>query len=121
MKIYSDKKLKLAIIGSRTFDNYELLYKELEKYKERINLVVSGGAKGADYLGEVWARENNIKTLIFYPDWDKFGKRAGFIRNEDIIKNCDCCLAFWDGVSNGTKHSLSLCEEYNKPYKIIKF
>lgn len=112
--------MKLAIIGSREFNNYELLCKTLDEYKSRVSLVVSGGAKGADILGEKWANENNIPTLIFIPDWDKFGKRAGFIRNEDIIKNCDGCVAFWNGISSGTKNSLSLCKKYNKPYKIIQ-
>ena len=112
--------MKLAIIGSRNFNDYKLLCKSLEPYKSKITLVVSGGAKGADSLGEQWAKENNIEILIFLPDWNKFGKKAGFIRNEDIIKNCDCCIAFWDGESRGTAHSISLCENYNKPLKIIK-
>ncbi len=112
--------MKIAIIGSRTFDNYELLQETLKQYKSKITLVVSGAAKGADSLGEKWALKNSINTLIFPADWEQYGKRAGFIRNEDIIKNCDCCIAFWDGKSTGTKHSISLCEKYNKPYKIIK-
>lgn len=113
--------MKLAIIGSRTFNNYNLLKETLEQYKSKITKVISGGAKGADSLGEQWAKENNIQTQIFYPDWDKYQKAAGFIRNKDIIENCDVCIAFWDEVSIGTKHSLSLCEKLNKPYKIIKF
>jgi len=111
--------MKLAIIGSRTFNDYNLLVSTLEQYKPKITLVVSGAAKGADSLGEKWAIKNNIKTLIFPADWEKYGKRAGFIRNEDIIKNCDCVIAFWDRISKGTAKSLSLCEKYNKPYKII--
>jgi len=112
--------MKLAIIGSRTFDDYNLLQETLEQYKAKITLVVSGAAKGADLLGENWANSNNIKTLIFPANWEKYGKRAGFIRNEDIIKNCDCVIAFWDGKSKGTAHSISLCEKYDKPYKIVK-
>lgn len=111
--------MKLAIIGSRDFYNYEFLKTTLEPYKDKITLVVSGAARGADKLGEQWANENKIQTLIFPADWDKFGKRAGFIRNEDIIKNAECVIAFWDGKSKGTKHSISLCEKYNKPVKII--
>lgn len=111
--------MKLAIIGSRTFNNYVLLKETLEPYKPKITLMVSGGAKGADSLGERWAKENNIEIKIFLPDWDKFGKRAGFIRNEDIIKTCECCIAFWDGKSTGTKHSIDLCKKYNVPLKII--
>ena len=112
--------MKLAIIGSRNFTNYKLLQEILEQYKPKITLVVSGAAKGADSLGEKWALENNIQTLIFPADWNQYGKRAGFIRNEDIIKNCDYCVAFWDGESKGTKHSLSLCKKYNKPVKIVQ-
>jgi hypothetical protein len=111
--------MKLAIIGSRDFTDYSLLSFELEPYKSKITQVISGGARGADKLGERWAIQNKIPTQIFYADWDNLGKRAGFIRNEDIIKNCDIVIAFWDGKSNGTKHSLSLCEKYNKPKKII--
>jgi hypothetical protein len=76
---------------------------------EKISLVVSGGAKGADKLGENWAKVNDIKTLIFPANWAEFGKSAGFIRNEDIIKNCDEAIVFWDEKSSGTKHSISLC------------
>lgn len=111
--------MKLAIIGSRIFNDYKLLQETLELYKHKITLVVSGAAKGADSLGEKWALKNNIQTLIFPAEWDKYGKRAGYIRNEDIIKNCDCCIAFWDGKSTGTKHSISLCKKYDKPCKII--
>ena len=112
--------MKIAIIGSRNFTNYKLLQEILEQYQPKITLVVSGAAKGADSLGEKWALENNIQTLIFPADWNQYGKIAGFIRNEDIIKNCDCCVAFWDGESKGTKHSLSLCKKYNKPVKIVQ-
>ena len=112
--------MRIAIIGSRNFDNYKLVIETLKPYKSKISLIVSGAAKGADSLGEKWAIENNIQTLIFPADWDKHGKRAGFIRNEDIIKNCDGVVAFWDGESRGTAHSLSLAEKYNKPTKIVK-
>jgi hypothetical protein len=111
--------MKLAIIGSRTFTNYELLQETLEPHKHKITQVISGAAKGADLFGEKWAIENNIETLIFPAEWGKHGKKAGYIRNEDIIKNCDCVIAFWGGESKGTKHSLSLCKKYNKPFKII--
>lgn len=112
--------MKIAIIGSRDFTDRKLLNDILEPYKTKITLVVSGAARGADKLGEQWALDNNIKTLIFPADWDNLGKRAGFIRNEDIIKNCDGAIAFWDHKSSGTKHSISLCKKYNKPCRIIK-
>jgi len=111
--------MRLAIIGSRDFNNYELLCEELESYKDKITEVVSGGAKGADSLGERWANENEIPTQIFLPDWNKHGKGAGLIRNHDIIKNSDVVVAFWDGKSTGTKQALELTQIYKKPKKII--
>lgn len=111
--------MKLAIIGSREFNDYTLLTNELERYKNKIHIVVSGAARGADSLGERWAIENKKETLIFPADWDKYGKRAGYIRNEDIIKNSDCVMAFWNGISKGTKHSIDLASKYNKPIKIV--
>lgn len=115
-------KYKLAVIGSRNFNNYNLLSSTLNKYKDKISHIVSGGARGADDLSERWANENDIPTIIFLADWNTHGKKAGMLRNHDIIKECDACIAFWDGESNGTKHSISLCEsKYNKPIKIINF
>ena len=110
-------ELKLAIVGSRSINNEVKVEDILQDFKYIFgipSLVISGGAKGIDTFGEQWAIRNNIKTQIFKPDWAKYGKRAGFIRNEDIIKNCDLCLAIWDGESQGTKHDMELCEKYKK-------
>lgn len=112
---------KLAVIGSRDFDDYDLVQLYLNKYKGKIDLIVSGGARGADSLGKTWAIENDIPTKIFTPDWDKYGKSAGYKRNHQIIDYCDACIAFWDGQSKGTQHSFKLCDELGKPIKIIKY
>jgi predicted Rossmann fold nucleotide-binding protein DprA/Smf involved in DNA uptake len=112
--------VKLAIIGSRSFNNVELFGKTLEPYVDKISLVISGGAKGADSLAEEWAGFNGINTEIYLPDWDKHGKRAGFIRNIEIIGACDAVIAFWDGESKGTAHSIQLAKETGKPVKIVR-
>jgi len=115
--------MKLAIVGSRTFKNYKLVCTEIDKLTKfglcSINKIISGGAVGADSLGEKYANEHNIMTMIFKPDWKKYGKAAGFIRNEDIIKNCDFVLAFWCNNSKGTEHSIKLAKQYNKGLKVI--
>jgi hypothetical protein len=113
--------MKIAIIGSRSFEDYTLLCNILDKLKDKITLIISGGARGADKLAERYAKENSINTTIFLADWEKNGKAAGFIRNQLIIEECDACLAFWDGVSKGTKHSINLCIKHNKPHKIINY
>lgn len=115
----------IAIVGSRTFNNYDLLKNILTEYikNNKINceniVILSGGARGADSLGEKFADEHYLAKKIFYPDWDRFGKSAGFIRNKDIIKNSDVVLAFWDYRSKGTKNSIDLATKYDKILYII--
>lgn len=113
--------MRAAIIGSRSFNDYSLVLETLLEYENVITIIVSGGAKGADTLGERWAKEKNKEILIFYPDWGKYGKSAGFIRNKDIIENSDIVFAFWDGMSKGTKSSIELSIKLNKELKIIKW
>jgi hypothetical protein len=111
--------MKVAVIGSRTFDNYEEVKRTLSAID--ITLLVSGGAKGADTLGEQYAKENNIPTKIFLPDWEKHGKAAGFIRNTDIINEAELVVAFWDNYSKGTLDALTKAEKLNKKIIIVSF
>jgi len=107
--------MKLLIAGSRNFcseENYNLLCSEVEKLE--FSSIISGGAKGADTLAERYAFERNIPIEIIKPEWEKFGKKAGFIRNELMWEMCDFGIVFWDGRSKGTKHSLDLSRDYNK-------
>jgi len=111
--------MKVAVIGSRTFSDYKLVKETLSTIN--ITLLVSGGAIGADSLGEQYAKLNGIPAKIFYPDWKKYGKKAGFIRNSDIINESEMVIAFWDGKSKGTLDSIKKAEELNKNILIIKF
>lgn len=114
--------MKLGIIGSRTFNNYNLLKLAIQKYfiTWDIDLIVSGGANGADKLAEQYATEFNIKVLIHYADWSK-GRGAGFTRNHEIWKDSDVVVAFWDGQSKGTLHSFKLAEQYKKEFLVIEY
>ena len=104
--------MKVAVIGSRTFDKYESVYNILSKLK--ITEIISGGAKGADSLAERYAKENNIPTKIFLPDWETYGKKAGFLRNTQIIEECEMVVAFWDGTSKGCADSIEKAKKTNK-------
>ena len=112
--------MKIAIIGSRNFADYELLKKTLNEITG-ITKVISGGAKGADSLAEQWAKENEIETVIYKPDWAKYGRGAGVVRNRLIIEDCDLCIAFWDGESKGTKSSIDHCKKLNKKLTIVRY
>ena len=119
MKLENIKGIRLAIIGSRVFDNYELLANTLEVYRDKVGLVVSGGAEGADKLGELWADRNKIPKLIFPADRNTHGKAAGFITNQYIVNNSDAGVAFWDNKSKGTLSTIKLFEKADKPVKVV--
>ena len=114
--------MKLAIIGSRDFNDYPLLVDSINSLvEESITMIVSGGAKGADSLGEKYANENNIPIKIFKPDWKKHGRAAGFIRNVDIVKESDTVIAFWDGKSRGTENSINHARKMDKGLLIVHY
>jgi len=105
--------LKLAVVGSRDFNDYEFLKKMLDFHP--CTRIISGGARGADTLAKRYAVERGISIKEFLPNWDVHGKSAGYRRNEQIVKACDELVAFWDGISRGTKHSIDIAESAGKP------
>jgi len=115
--------VKIIIAGSRDFNNYDLLKEKLDKAKDHFGEfeIVSGKARGADSLGEKYARENNLPIAEFPPDWDTHGKSAGFIRNADMAKYADGCIVFWDGKSKGTGHMIDLAKQYGKQVAIVNY
>ncbi|MBO5726732.1 MAG: hypothetical protein J6S00_06705 [Clostridia bacterium] len=102
--------MKVAVIGSRTlrFDNIgEYIPKEVTE-------IVSGGAKGIDTCAKNYAQVNNLKYTEFLPEYNKYGRRAPLMRNLQIIEYADIVVAFWDGISKGTKFVIENCEKQNK-------
>lgn len=114
------EEMKLAIVGSRTFNDYAILASGILKFTT-VSKIISGGAKGADHLAEDFAENWDIPIDIFKPDWDKYGKQAGFIRNQLIVDACDMVVAFWDGKSKGTQDTILKAKKAKKPTFIIYF
>ena len=109
--------LKLAVVGSRSFNDYKKMESILEGYLPFI--LVSGGADGADSLAERFAREKDLEIIIHYPEWKKYGRRAGYLRNTFIVRDCDKLIAFWDGRSKGTKMTISLAADKGKLKEVV--
>jgi len=111
--------MKVIVAGSRKFYDYMQLMTVLIDMLEfdLIDEIVSGGAEGADYLGETFARECEIDLKIFHADWKKHGKSAGPRRNRKMAEYADCLIAFWDGKSPGTKNMIEEAEK--KGLKIV--
>ena len=117
--------MKLAIVGSRTFNDYNKLLETLHLFNRHPidfpSTIVSGGAQGADSLAERFADYYGLEKIICKPNWDVYGKSAGFIRNQTIVDNCDMVLAFWDGKSRGTADTIEKAKKTKKPTFIVYF
>ena len=111
--------MKVIVAGTRDFDDYELLKEKLKTYD--ITEVVCGGAKGADTLGENYAKECEISVDYFPADWNKYGKAAGHIRNGDMAEYCDMAVIFWDGESKGSQDMIQKMRNIKKPCYIIRY
>ena len=116
--------MNLAIIGSRTFNDYALMADTIFEYLTPIDFIlniISGGAKGADTLADNFAENNEIPSTVYKPEWEKYGRSAGFIRNQLIVDNCDMVLAFWDGESRGTADTIEKAKKAKKPTFIVYY
>lgn len=105
---------RVIVAGSRDFTDYDLLKSKLDfLLKNRNNIIiVSGTAKGADKLGEQYAKERGYKIAEYPADWS-LGKKAGYLRNKQMAENADAAVIFWDGESPGSKHMIDLAKEKN--------
>ena len=131
--------MRMIVAGSRNFYDYKLLEKTLielinnfaydgkiSDYMGILTLeIVSGNARGADSLGERFSDKHGIDLKLFKADWDKYGKSAGYKRNEEMAnyaKNDDGALvAFWDGQSKGTKHMIDIGKKCELDVRVIRF
>jgi len=120
----------LGVVGSRSFHDYEVLEYEIDKIfkgkrlaePNRRMCIVSGGARGADRLAKRYADEHlGVHYIEYKPDWEAHGKRAGFMRNVEIVKDSHMVLAFWNGKSKGTKHTMGLAQSLNRRLKVVRF
>ena len=110
--------MRIGVVGSRSFDNYDLMQKTLADLGPTV--IVSGGAKGADTLAARYAQENGLELIEFKPNW-KLGRHASLLRNTQIVEASDFVLAFWDGKSTGTQDSVKKAVDRGIPYRVILF
>lgn len=112
--------MKTIIAGSRDINDYSVLEEAINKHcKWTISEIFSGNARGPDRLGERYAKEHNIPLRVFKPDWS-IGKRAGLLRNLDMIAEADALIALWDGKSRGTQHCFEEAKKAGLKVIIVK-
>lgn len=107
--------MNLIIAGSRGFNDYaelDRVLRELGVYDKRKSVtIISGGARGADTLGQQWASEHDIPVIIMPARWDLYGKSAGYRRNVEMAKQATHALVCWDGQSKGSQHMIDIAKD----------
>lgn len=86
---------RIAVVGSREFRNYRQLCDTLDNHIRWGDSIVSGGAVGADSMGQRYAKERGLRITIIYPDYAHYGRGATFVRNKEIVENADKVFAFY--------------------------
>jgi hypothetical protein len=128
--------MKVIICGARDIEDYDLIEKAVEESGFKITEVISGGAKGADSLGEQWAKKNKVKINLKKAEWDnlelpggeirerynqwkkcneRYVWNAGFLRNTDMVKEADACIAIQVEDTNGTQDTIKKAKEKGIP------
>lgn len=122
-----ERVLRVAVVGSRSLHPkggrpHAAALAVVESFVAALPpdaVVVSGGAVGPDRWAERAARARGLTVAVFLPDWERHGKRAGFVRNEQIVANADGVLAVWDGVSRGTMDTVNRAQQRGIPARVI--
>jgi hypothetical protein len=109
----------LAVCGGRDFTNKAQLMATLDTFVDPPELVITGGADGADTLAEEWARFHSYEVVTKEPDWDRHGEKAGLIRNSEIIALADLLVAFPTKKSRGTWDTVNKAKKKGIPYMVF--
>ena len=116
---------RIVVAGTRDFEDYDIAREFIDNciinIKEEFELVfVSGGCRGADMLGERYAKEYGYKIERHPANWELYGRSAGPRRNKEMAQVADCVICFWDGKSRGTASMISYARTLGKQVKIKK-
>jgi predicted Rossmann fold nucleotide-binding protein DprA/Smf involved in DNA uptake len=112
--------MKVLICGSRGISEPAVVAQAVEQSGMKPTHIVSGGARGVDALARSYARSRGIEFTEYVADWDRYGKRAGFMRNCVMVGAADAVIAVWDGESPGTKHSIDYATAQGKQVFVFK-
>ena len=110
--------MKVIIAGTRNITDKKAVEEAIKESGFEITELVCGMARGVDELGFDWAEANDISIRKFYPNWKKFYKAAGKVRNREMAFYADALIAVWDENSKGTKHMIESMSKLMKPFYV---
>lgn len=120
--------MKLIIFGSRdAYPSFEVVDTAVSRlldvshqfFNHAIDEVVCGTARGGDRCGEEWALHNSIPVKYFPANWERDGKRAGFIRNKEMAEYATAGIGFWKNESSGTANMVAQLVRLSKRVLVV--
>lgn len=115
---------RVIIAGGRDFNDYPLLTKTMDRLLSNVSediVILCGKARGADALGERYTKERGYAIEYYPADWNRYGKIAGYIRNNEMAKRADALVAFWDGTSRGTAHMIETAKAHGLKIRVKRY
>lgn len=114
-------KKRVVIAGSRHFNDYAVFCVVVDKYLSRIRneydlIILSGHCSGTDLMAERYAKENGLELEVFPADWS-LGRKAGPLRNKQMVDVADFAIAFPSG-GPGTRSLIDLAKQKGIPLRI---
>lgn len=124
------ERIICIIAGSRSVDNYDYCEPLIDKFfnnemfEGKDIAIMSGTARGADRVGEIYAQRHGLDLKKRPAQWNRqadgtYDKSAGYKRNEQMGKEADVALILWDGESRGSEHMYNIMKKLNKPVMMI--
>ena len=112
---------RVIIAGSRGITDEALIRAEMNRLWMQIGpyTVISGAARGPDTISAEIAKRAGVFVEYLPADWEKYGKSAGYRRNKEMTKKATHLLAFWDGLSRGTKHMIDIAKQVRLHVTVI--
>lgn len=111
---FEEKIMKVLICGSRGINDPAIVSQAIKESGMCPTQIILGGARGVDRLADEYAAAHGIEFVEYLADWDRYGKRAGFLRNYVMVGAADAVIAVWNGKSAGTQHSIEYARHCGK-------
>ena len=116
LTLIDERPLRILVCGGRDYTNDAHIYLVLEAFADAPVTVVHGAARGADRLAGIAARSLGLTVEAHPADWDRHGRRAGFLRNIAMLDSgVDLVLAF--GGARGTDHTVREARKRGLPVR----
>lgn len=110
------ESVKILVSGDRHWTDKDYIFQKLDEISILTppTIIIEGCAPGVDSIAEEWAKERGIENEHFPADWDRYGRAAGPIRNQEMLTTePDLLVAFHPDLaqSKGTRNMVGLAEK----------